>query len=206
MSGVLQALVIWCTHVISTFGVPGVFALMVLESACVPVPSEAIMLFAGFSVWQGHIDLTAALAAGVAGNVVGSWVAYAAGYYGGRPFIDRWGRFVLLNRRKVDIAHGWFQRYGSIAVFFSRMLPIVRTFISLPAGVARMSFWRFTLYTFLGCLPWVAMLTYLGVTVAGNWEGIQRQLHYLDYVVAVAIVGAIVVLVVRHARAAAAGR
>jgi membrane protein DedA with SNARE-associated domain len=206
VSSIVNSLVAFCTHVISTFGIPGVFALMTLESACIPVPSEAIMLFAGFSVSQGHMAFAAAVTAGVAGNVVGSWAAYAAGYYGGRPFIDRWGRYILLNGHKVDQAHRWFERYGAVAVFFSRMLPIVRTFISLPAGVARMAFWRFTLYTVLGCLPWVAMLTYLGMKVSDNWEKIQKQLHYLDYVVVLAVVAAIIWLVVRRRRTAAAGR
>jgi len=206
VSSIVNSLVAFCTHVIATFGIPGVFGLMTLESACIPVPSEAIMLFAGFSVSQGHMAFAAAVAAGVTGNVVGSWGAYAAGFYGGRPFIDRWGRYILLNRHKVDLAHRWFERYGAVTVFFSRMLPIVRTFISLPAGVARMAFWRFTLYTMLGCLPWVVMLTYLGMKMSDNWEKIQKQLHYLDYVVVLAVVGAIIWLVVRRRRTAAAER
>jgi membrane protein DedA with SNARE-associated domain len=204
LSALVGALVAFCTHVVSTFGIAGVFGLMALEGACVPVPSEAIMLFAGFSVSQGHMAFGAAVAAAVAGNLLGSWAAYAIGYYGGRPFIDRWGRYVLLSRHKVDLAHRWFVRYGAAAVFFSRMLPLVRTFISLPAGVARMTFWRFTLYTVLGCLPWVVMLTYLGMKVADNWEKIQRQLHYLDYMVVLAVAGVIVWLVARRWRAAAA--
>lgn len=202
MSSLVDTLVQFCTHVISTFGLPGVFALMVAESACIPVPSEAIMLFAGFSVSEHQMAFWGAVSAGVAGNVVGSWIAYAIGYYGGRPFVDHWGRYVLLDPRKVDLAHRWFERYGAIAVFFSRMLPIVRTFISLPAGFARMPFWRFTLYTVLGCVPWVIMLTYVGTKVGANWEKIQRQLHYLDYAVVVAIVALIVWAVLRRRRGA----
>jgi membrane protein DedA with SNARE-associated domain len=202
MSSLIDSLVQFCTHVIGTFGLPGVFALMVLESACIPVPSEAIMLFAGFSVSLHELSFWGAVAAGVAGNLLGSWIAYAVGYYGGRPFVDHWGRYVLLNRHKLEVAHRWFVRYGPLAVFFSRMLPVVRTFISLPAGFARMSFAKFTVYTLLGCIPWVVMLTYVGVKVGDNWEKIQRQLHYLDYVVILAIVVLLVWLVVRWRRAA----
>lgn len=203
MGSIVDTLVQFCTDVISTFGLPGVFVLMVLESACIPVPSEAIMLFAGFSVSEGQMAFWGAVAAGVAGNVVGSWIAYAAGYYGGRPFVDRWGRYVFLDQRKLDLAHRWFERYGAIAVFFSRVLPIVRTFISLPAGFARMSFWKFTVYTLLGCIPWVIMLTYIGVKVGDNWENIREQLHYLDYIVAAALAVVVVWWLLRRRRGSA---
>jgi membrane protein DedA with SNARE-associated domain len=206
VSSLIDTLVQLCTDVISTFGLPGVFVLMVLESACIPVPSEAIMLFAGFSVSEQQMAFWGAVTAGVAGNLVGSWIAYAVGYYGGRPFVDHWGRYVLLDSRKVDLAHRWFERYGAIAVFFSRMLPIVRTFISLPAGFARMPFWRFTLYTVLGCVPWVIMLAFVGTKVGENWEKIQKQLHYLDYAVVAAAVLLIVWFVVRRRRGASGER
>ncbi len=126
----------WATHVIGAWGLPGVFFLMTLESALIPVPSEAIMPFAGFAVSQGDMTLLGITVAGVAGNVVGSWIAYAIGACGGRPFIDRYGKYVLLRHHHVELAERWFERWGAATVFFSRMLPIVRTFISLPAGVA----------------------------------------------------------------------
>ncbi len=165
---------------------------MLLESACIPVPSEAIMPFAGFAVSEGTMTLLSITVAGVAGNVVGSWIAYAVGLYGGRPFIDKYGKYVLLRHHHVELAERWFAKYGPIAVFFSRCLPIVRTFISLPAGIARMPFWKFTLYTLLGCIPWVLMLGWVGVRLGANWEKIRPYLHYADY----AVVAALVVIVV----------
>jgi membrane protein DedA with SNARE-associated domain len=194
----VNSVVQWCTHLIGSWGLWGVFFLMVLESACIPVPSEAIMLFAGFSVSQGKMSLFGIAAAGVAANVVGSWISYWVGLYGGRPFVDRYGKYVLLSHHKLDVAERWFDRYGAPAVFFSRMLPIVRTFISLPAGMARMRFWRFTLYTFVGCVPWVLMLGFVGEKVGQNWEHIQKRLHYLDYAVIVAVVALFVWLVMRR--------
>jgi membrane protein DedA with SNARE-associated domain len=202
---VTNSLVQWCTHLIGSWGLPGVFFLMVLESACIPVPSEAIMLFAGFSVSQGKMSLFGIVAAGVAANVVGSWIAYGVGLYGGRPFIDRYGRYVLMSHHKMDTAEQWFRRWGAPAVFFSRMLPIVRTFISLPAGIGRMSFPKFTLYTFVGCVPWVLLLGWVGEKVGTNWDHIQKRLHYVDYTVAVLVVALIVWAIVRYRRRRATG-
>jgi membrane protein DedA with SNARE-associated domain len=203
MQSIVEWLVQFATDVVSAWGLPGVFVLMTLESACIPVPSEAIMLFAGFAVSEGDMSFWGAVVAGVAGNVVGSWIAYGIGLYGGRPFIDRWGKYVLLRHHHLDLAERWFDRWGAPTVFFSRMLPIVRTFISLPAGMGRMPFWKFTTYTLLGCIPWVIFLTWLGVEAGDNWEAIEKQLKYLDYVVAVAIVGVVVWLVVRRLRGGA---
>ena len=125
---------------------------MLLESACIPVPSEAIMLFAGFNVSEGEMTLFGIVVAGVLGNVVGSWVAWAAGYYGRMELLEK-NRLIHINRRHLEWADRWFERHGDATVFFARMLPIIRTFISLPAGVARMPFWRFTLLTLAGCIP-----------------------------------------------------
>jgi membrane protein DedA with SNARE-associated domain len=200
MQDIVNWLVGFATDVVAAWGLPGVFFLMTLESACIPVPSEAIMLFAGFAVSEGDMSFWGAVAAGVAGNVVGSWIAYAIGLYGGRPFIDRWGKYVLLRHHHLELAERWFDRWGAPTVFFSRMLPIVRTFISLPAGMGRMPFWRFTVYTLLGCIPWVIFLTWLGVEAGDNWGAIEAQLKWLDYVVVAAIVGVIVWLVVRRLR------
>jgi len=200
MSSVTNTLVQWCVHLIESWGLLGVFFLMVLESACIPVPSEAIMLFAGFSVSQGKMSLFGIVVVGVLANVAGSWIAYGVGLYGGRPFIDRYGRYVLMSHHKMDVAEDWFQRYGAPAVFFSRMLPIVRTFISLPAGIARMPFWKFSLYTLVGCVPWVLMLGWVGVKVGDNWEHIQKKLHYVDYAVLAIVVALIVWALVRYYR------
>jgi membrane protein DedA with SNARE-associated domain len=203
MQHVIEPIVQWVTDFIGQFGAWGwvaVFILMVLESACIPVPSEAIMPFAGFVVSEGKMSLFAIVAAGVAGNLVGSWIAYWIGLYGGRPFIDKYGKYVLLRHHHLDLAESWFDRWGAPTVFFSRCLPIVRTFISLPAGMAKMPFWKFTLYTALGCIPWVFMLGYVGVKLGDNWEKIRTYLHYLDYAVVAAIIVAIVWWVVKRRR------
>lgn len=189
MHSMIDIVVQWATGLIGEWGLPAVFVLMLLESACIPVPSEAIMLFAGFAVSKGDMSLLGITAAGVAGNVVGSWVAYAVGLYGGRPFIDKYGKYILLRHHHVELAERWFAKYGPATVFFSRMLPIVRTFISLPAGIGKMPFWQFTLYTVLGCIPWVLFLGWVGMQVGDNWEAIREQLRWADYVVAAALAG-----------------
>jgi membrane protein DedA with SNARE-associated domain len=188
------------TSAIGSNGAWMVFALMTLESMCIPVPSEVVQLFAGFLVGQGHMSLVVAIAAGVLGNVVGSLIAWWVGYHGGRPLILRYGRYVHVTPKRVDTADHWFDRYGNRVVFWSRMLPVIRTFISLPAGMARMPVGRFTLYTFLGALPWVTALTLLGVKVGENWNTWHDRLAYLDYVMGALIVVAIVWLIVKIRR------
>jgi membrane protein DedA with SNARE-associated domain len=185
--------------VIDALGYAGVFFLMLLESACIPVPSEAIMLFAGFNVHEGDMTLFGIVAAGVLGNVVGSWVAYAAGYYGRLELLEK-NRLIHVNPKHLQWADNWFERHGDATVFFTRMLPIIRTFISLPAGVARMPFWRFTALTLAGCVPWVLMLGIIGREVGSRWEEWRDYLHYGDYIVLAAIVGGIVYLLIRRRR------
>jgi membrane protein DedA with SNARE-associated domain len=204
MHAIIDIVVQWATGLIGDWGVSAVFVLMLLESACIPVPSEAIMLFAGFAVSTGDMTLLGITAAGVLGNVVGSWVAYFVGLYGGRPFIDKYGKYILMRHHHVELAEHWFEKYGPATVFFSRVLPIVRTFISLPAGVGRMPFWRFTIYTTLGCIPWVLFLGWVGLKVGDNWEAIRDQLVYANYVVVAAALGLIAYLVVRWQRGRAA--
>jgi membrane protein DedA with SNARE-associated domain len=187
------------TDFISSTGLPAVFVLMALESACLPVPSEAIMLFAGSSVAAGELSLFGVVVAGVLGNLVGSWAAYAVGYYGRIDLLEK-NRLIHVSPRHLKWADDWFQRYGAATVFFSRMLPIVRTFISLPAGVAKMPFWRFTVLTLLGCIPWVLMLALVGEAVGENWEEWREHLHYLDYAVLAAILAGVIYLIVRRRR------
>jgi membrane protein DedA with SNARE-associated domain len=189
--------------VVDAMGLPGVFVLMLLESACIPVPSEATMLFAGFNVSRGEYSLIAATLVGTLANLVGSWVAYAIGYYGRIDILEKHGRKLHIKPSHLAWADRWFERHGDATVFFTRMLPIVRTFISLPAGVARMPFWRFSVFTVLGCLPWVFMLTFIGQQVGERWESWKDSLHYIDYAVAAAIVVGIVYLVVKQRRAKA---
>ena len=173
---------------------------MLLESACIPIPSEATMLFAGFNVAEGRFSLAVVVAVGVLANVVGSWIAYAVGYYGRIDVLEKHGRKVGIKPHHLAWADRWFERYGDATVFFSRMLPIIRTFISLPAGVAKMPFWRFTVLTIAGCVPWVFMLAFIGNQAGDRWESWKDHLHYVDYAVAGAIVLGIVWLFVRRRR------
>jgi membrane protein DedA with SNARE-associated domain len=196
---IVDPLVEFATNFIDAVGLLGVFLLMTLESACIPVPSEAIMLFAGFNVSQGELTLVGIIVAGVAGNLVGSWIAYAAGYYGRLELLEQ-NRLIHINHKHLELADSWFQRHGDATVFFARMVPIVRTFISLPAGIARMPFWRFTLFTVLGCIPWVTALAILGREVGDNWEDWKDKLHYLDYPIIIAIVAGAVWLFIRWRR------
>jgi len=191
------------TDFIGTAGLPAVFVLMALESACLPVPSEAIMLFAGSSVAAGKLSMVGIVVAGVLGNLVGSWAAYAVGYYGRIDLLEK-NRLIHLPPRYLKWADDWFERYGDATVFFSRMLPIVRTFISLPAGVAKMPFWRFTVLTTIGCVPWVLMLGLIGHAVGDNWEEWRDHLHYLDYAVLAALVVGVAYLLLKRRRGGAA--
>jgi membrane protein DedA with SNARE-associated domain len=197
---IVEPIVNVATEFIGSAGVAAVFVLMTLESACIPIPSEAIMLFAGFSASKGELTLFGVVAAGVLGNLAGSWIAYAVGYYGRVDLLEK-NRLIHLSPKHLKWADDWFSRYGGATVFFSRMLPIVRTFISLPAGVARMPFLRFTVYTTAGCIPWVLTLALVGRSVGDNWEQWRHRLGYLDYAVLAAIVFGIAYLIVRRRRA-----
>jgi membrane protein DedA with SNARE-associated domain len=187
---VLNPIVNAATDFISSAGYPAVFLLMTLESACLPVPSEAIMLFAGFAVSKGELTLVGIVAAGVLGNLVGSWIGYAIGYFGRVDLIER-NKLFHVNPEWLKRTESWFERWGDATVFFSRMLPIVRTFVSLPAGVAKMPLLRFSILTTLGSIPWVLALALLGQSVGDNWESWRHNLGYLDYVVAAAILGGV---------------
>lgn len=175
-------------HLIVTYGLAAVFVLMVAESACIPVPSEVTMLLGGAlaagAVTGPHPSLVAVIAAGTAGNVVGSYLAWLVGRYGGRPALQRWGRYVWLRPGEIDRAHDWFARRGASAVFWARLLPGIRTFISLPAGIAAMPALRFGVYTVAGCLPWTAALATAGYVVGANWQNVEAALRGPSYVVA----------------------
>jgi membrane protein DedA with SNARE-associated domain len=162
---------------VAAYGYTAIFLLMVAESACIPFPSEVTMLVGGWYSSSGTLDFFWVGAAGVVGNLVGSWLAYALGRTTGRALLDSYGKYVLIRPHDIDRAEVWWKRHGEAATFFSRLLPVIRTFISLPAGIARMPFGKFTLYTFLGVIPWTYALTYLGVVVEDNWEDVA---HYFD--------------------------
>jgi membrane protein DedA with SNARE-associated domain len=200
VASLTDPIVEFATNVVADLGLTGVFILMVLESACIPIPSEATMLFAGFNVHEGEYSLIAVTLVGSVANLVGSWIAYGVGYYGRVDVIEKHGHKILIKPHHLAVADRWFERHGDATVFFTRMLPIIRTFISLPAGVARMPFIRFSVLTFLGCLPWVFMLTFIGQQVGRNWTDWKDSLHYVDYAVAVCILGTIAYLVVKRRR------
>jgi membrane protein DedA with SNARE-associated domain len=205
MASITDPLVNAAVDVVDAMGLPGVFLLMLLESACIPVPSEATMLFAGFNVSNGEYSLFAAVAVGSLANLVGSWVAYGVGYYGRVDILEKHGKKLHIKKSHLEWADRWFERHGDATVFFTRMLPIIRTFISLPAGVARMPFWRFSALTLAGCVPWVLMLTFIGKQAGDSWEDWKDSLHYVDYAVAAAIVLGAAYLLIRARRRRKAG-
>jgi len=178
----------WIISVERVAGFWGVGFLMAIESACIPLPSEVIMPFAGYMVSLGTMSLWEVTIAGAAGCVVGSIVAYYAGMLGGRPFAEKYGRFILLNPHDLEIADGLFKKYGEIITFVSRLLPIVRTFIAFPAGMARMNIWRFCLYTFVGSLPWCYFLAWLGKKLGDNWPSLESRFHQIHLVIGVLFV------------------
>jgi membrane protein DedA with SNARE-associated domain len=203
LASITDPLVRLATHVIDALGLPGVFALMVAESACIPIPSEATMLFAGFNVSDGHWSLLEITVAGVLGNLVGSWIAYAVGWFGRVDVLERHGHRIGIRPSHIAQADRWFARYGAATVLVCRLLPVVRTFISLPAGVARMPFWRFTALTVIGCVPWVLALGFIGRQAGESWSRWKDSLHYVDYAVVAAVVVLIAWLVLRRRRRAA---
>ena len=197
---IIETLSNFVISVIEQLGYAGVFVAMGLESACIPLPSEIIMPFAGYVVWEGQLTLLGVTLAGTAGCLAGSLVAYFVGAYGGLPLLERYGKYVLIRKSELGRAHAWFERYGEIAVFVSRVLPIVRTFISLPAGVARMDVKKFSLYTVLGSLPWCFGLAYVGVLLGPHWSDLEALFRYLDIVVIAGIIGLVGYLIYHRKR------
>lgn len=192
---------------VADHGYVAIFLLMVLESACIPIPSEVVMLFggalAGGLIFAGvHLGLNvvAVALAGTAGNLVGAWLSYAVGRAGGRPLVDRWGRYILLRKHEVDKAERFFDRRGDIAVLIGRVLPVVRTFISLPAGIAEMPLGRFSVFTFVGSLPWTFGLTLAGYSLASNWKAVSQDFTPISVVIGVLILAAIAWWVLRRLR------
>ena len=195
---------------IEDYGYLAVFLLMVFESACVPIPSEVTMLFGGAAAnatfaatipgHPAHLNFLLVGLLGTVGNLIGSWVAYWVGRRGGRPLIERWGRYVFLRPHEIDRAEVWFERHGHEAVFVSRLLPVVRTFISLPAGVAEMPLGKFTAYTFAGCLPWTFALAGVGYGLGSKWTTVEKFIRPIGIVFGVLIVGAIAWWLVKRYR------
>ncbi|HKP47398.1 MAG TPA: DedA family protein [Pyrinomonadaceae bacterium] len=196
LSGIIVA-------VISTLGYSGIVLLMAIESACIPLPSEIIMPFSGYLVSTGQMNLWLVGIAGAVGCVVGSLVAYGVGMYGGRPLIEKYGRYVLVSKHDLDLADRWFETRGEMIVFVSRMLPAIRTFIAFPAGVARMNLKRFIIYTFAGSLPWCLGLAYVGQKLGEKWnkdQTLKTWFHRFDFLIGIAVVLLAAWWIWRHVR------
>jgi len=197
---ILEILAAFIIGVISSAGYAGVVFLMAIESACIPLPSEIIMPFSGYLVFRGEFELMWVALAGAFGCVAGSVPAYYLGLYGGRPIVERYGKYVLVSHHDLDVADRWFARYGDWVIFFGRLLPVVRTFISFPAGVARMDIFRFVIYTFVGSFPWCWGLAYIGMKLGENWDTLGVYFHEFDIVIGILIAIGIAYYLWRHLR------
>jgi membrane protein DedA with SNARE-associated domain len=197
-SNALQWLVRAITSFISYSGYPGILVLMGIGSACIPIPSEVIMLFSGYLVVSGRFTLSLVTLVGAVGCNAGSMVAYGIGALGGRPLAEKYGRWVWISKADLDRAERWFDRFGDWAVFFGRMVPVVRAFIAVPAGIGRMKIVRFNVFTFLGSLPWCWALAYAGVKLGDHWNALGPYFQRVDSVLAVVLVLGAVLFVYRH--------
>jgi membrane protein DedA with SNARE-associated domain len=208
IASISETLVNETSHFVREAGLPGIFALMAISSACIPVPSEVVMLFAGFAVADPgqsashhHLTMVGVVLAGLLGSMVGSWVAYAVGRGGRLELLERHGSKVHMGPAQIERADQWFQRHGEAAVLFGRLVPFVRAFVSLPAGVARMPLGRFTLFSLIGTIPWVLGLALAGHALGGSWTSVRKGFEYADYVIVALIVVGIVYALVRRRRA-----
>jgi membrane protein DedA with SNARE-associated domain len=198
LDSILAPVAAWVAATLGHTGHLGVVGLMAIESACIPLPSEIILPFSGYLVSRGVFNLHLAALAGAFGNLLGSWLAYALGYYGGRPFLERYGRYLLMKPHDLDLADRWFARYGMGAVFLGRVMPIVRTFISLPAGIARVSLVPFSILTFLGSWIWSYGLIYAGVKLGEHWDQVRAVGHRFDTAIALLIAVGLLTYLWRH--------
>jgi membrane protein DedA with SNARE-associated domain len=196
----------WLIPLLQNYGLLAIFITMTLESTCIPIPSEIVVPYGGLLAAQGHVQLWQVIVVATAANVVGSTIAYAAGRYGGRALFLKYGRYVLIRPHHLDLADRWFERRGQITVFLTRMMPGIRTFISVPAGISRMHFGKFLLYSMLGAIPWNAALAYLGWVFGANWDTLQGYFDRYNTVFYLALVAAVALVVglwwVRHKRKA----
>jgi membrane protein DedA with SNARE-associated domain len=195
---ILTLLFGFISSLIAATGYAGITLLMAIESACIPLPSELIMPFAGYLVYTGKMNLFWAATAGAIGCNLGSLVAYEIGYYGGRPLVEKYGRWILMGRRELDWADRFFHSRGELAVVIARMLPVIRTFIALPAGVARMPRGKFHIYTFIGSWPWCFGLAYLGMKLGENWRSLGKYFHQFDAIIGVLLLAAIAWFIWSH--------
>lgn len=187
----------FATSLMRDWGWLGILVLMAIESACIPIPSEVIMPFAGYLVSKNDMTLLTATISGTLGCLIGSIIAYLVGAKGGRPLLLKYGKYILITPQKLDYVDSFFDKHGEKAIFWSRVLPIVRTFISLPAGITKMNFSKFALFSAAGSLPWCFVLSFVGYKLGKNWEDIKSVFHYLDAAVAVAIIVCVIYLIKR---------
>jgi membrane protein DedA with SNARE-associated domain len=185
---------------VTDYGYVAIFLLMLAESACIPFPSEVTMLVGGWYAAEGQLDFFWVGTWGVVGNLIGSWIAYSIGRRTGRELLDRYGKYVLIRGHDIDRAEVWWDKHGEAATFFSRLLPVIRTFISLPAGIAKMPLGKFTLYTFLGVVPWTFALTWVGVIVQDNWQEVAEAFDWPVAIIVTLLVGGAVYWYVRRRR------
>jgi membrane protein DedA with SNARE-associated domain len=204
-ASISESLVNSLSHFVRDAGLPGIFALMAISSACIPIPSEVVMLFAGFAVADPtqsaahhHMTMSGIILVGVAGAMVGSWVAYAVGRGGRLELFERHGAKLHMGPAQIERADRFFARYGELTVLFGRMVPFVRAFVSLPAGVARMPLGRFSVFSLIGTIPWVVALAFAGHALGSDWTSVRKAFEYVDYVIVAAIVAGVVYAVMRR--------
>ena len=203
MQSIIHAVTTWITTSITSLGYLGIVIMMGIESACIPLPSEIIMPFGGYLVYKHpeRFNIWMMGVAGALGCVWGSMLAYWAGKYGGRPFVEKYGRYILIRHKDLDKADAWFARHGDAAIFFSRLLPVLRTFISFPAGVSGMRFWRFVIYTFVGSFPWCLGLAYLGMILGEQWDmRLKAYFHGADAAIVAAFLVLVALYIYHHVR------
>ena len=202
MQSIVHAVTSWITASISSLGYSGIVILMAIGCACVPLPSEIVMAYGGYLVFKdpARFDVWLMGLAGTVGCVLGSVVAYWAGRYGGRPFVEKYGRYILVRHKDLDKADAWFARYGDWAIFISRLLPVIRTFISFPAGISGVRFGRFIVYTFLGSLPWCLALAYVGKVLGDRWDSIKNYFHGADVIIGIVLAVLLALYVYHHIR------
>lgn len=198
LSPVIDILAHWITATINYLGYGGIYVLTFLSACGIPMPTEITLPFSGFAIGSGQLHFVTVVITGVAGDLTGALLAYYIGFRGGRPLIEKFGRYVLLSKHDLNIAERWFVRYGAITTFFGRMLPVVRTYVSFPAGMSRMNVAKFIIFTTLGALPWVIGLTYIGLIMGENWTLVREKMQRFDLAIIIVIIILITLWVLRH--------
>ncbi len=198
--GLTEFIASFATHLIDTTGHLGVFILMTMESMVIPIPSEAVMPFAGFLIYEGKFTFLQVIAVSTFGSIVGSLISYYAGFYGGMPFVKKFGRFVLLDIKELEAAETFFRKHGEITIFICRFIPVVRHLISIPAGTGKMNVVRFAIFTIIGAGIWNSFLAYIGFVLKKNWAEVMKYSHIIDIVVVMFLVGLVGLYIYRHVK------